>query len=79
MALYETLKDAYLLHLLETKKKKQIKDKRDEKIIKTENSDKEIILKHPPALVLLSIGAFSSACGQIIVYPLALVRTKLQV
>ena len=31
-----------------------------------------------PALSLLSFGTFSSCCGQVAAYPLALVRTKLQ-
>lgn len=34
--------------------------------------------KSPNALVLLSCGTFSSCCGQLAAYPLALVRTKLQ-
>ena len=59
LALYETLKDAYLLHQLEKNR-----------IRKT---------KRPPAIILLTIGTLSSSCGQIVVYPLALVRTKLQV
>ncbi|XP_022085201.1 calcium-binding mitochondrial carrier protein SCaMC-2-like isoform X2 [Acanthaster planci] len=32
----------------------------------------------PPTLVLLACGTFSSTCGQIASYPLALVRTRLQ-
>ena len=32
----------------------------------------------PGALVLLSCGTFSSCCGQMAAYPLALIRTKLQ-
>merc|ERR1711997_447757 len=32
----------------------------------------------PPALSLLTFGTFSSCCGQVAAYPLALVRTKLQ-
>ena len=32
----------------------------------------------PNALLLLSCGTFSSCCGQLAAYPLALVRTKLQ-
>ncbi|CAM9862160.1 unnamed protein product [Chrysoparadoxa australica] len=32
----------------------------------------------PGVLVLLSFGAFSSTCGQLVAYPLQLVRTKLQ-
>ena len=32
----------------------------------------------PPALQLLAFGTFSSCCGQVAAYPLALVRTKLQ-
>ncbi|XP_040577782.1 calcium-binding mitochondrial carrier protein SCaMC-2 [Lepeophtheirus salmonis] len=32
----------------------------------------------PPAFILLSCGTFSSCCGQLAAYPLALVRTKLQ-
>jgi len=34
--------------------------------------------KSPNALLLLSCGTFSSCCGQLAAYPLALVRTKLQ-
>jgi len=34
--------------------------------------------KPPNALLLLSCGTFSSCCGQLAAYPLALVRTKLQ-
>eukprot|EP00092_Neocalanus_flemingeri_P038430 GFUD01041837.1.p1 GENE.GFUD01041837.1~~GFUD01041837.1.p1 ORF type:complete len:482 (+),score=108.77 GFUD01041837.1:170-1615(+) len=34
--------------------------------------------RSPNALVLLSCGTFSSCCGQLAAYPLALVRTKLQ-
>jgi len=34
--------------------------------------------KSPNALVLLSCGTFSSCCGQLAAYPLALIRTKLQ-
>jgi len=34
--------------------------------------------KSPNALMLLSCGTFSSCCGQLAAYPLALVRTKLQ-
>lgn len=34
--------------------------------------------ERPNALVLLSCGTFSSCCGQLATYPLALVRTKLQ-
>ena len=32
----------------------------------------------PPAFTLLACGTFSSCCGQVAAYPLALVRTKLQ-
>ena len=32
----------------------------------------------PGAIQLLSMGAFSSSCGQVVAYPLQLVRTKLQ-
>jgi len=32
----------------------------------------------PPAFFLLSCGTFSSCCGQVAAYPLALIRTKLQ-
>jgi len=32
----------------------------------------------PPAITLLACGTFSSCCGQVAAYPLALVRTKLQ-
>ena len=32
----------------------------------------------PPAFSLLACGTFSSCCGQVAAYPLALVRTKLQ-
>ncbi len=32
----------------------------------------------PPAMTLLACGTFSSCCGQVAAYPLALVRTKLQ-
>ena len=32
----------------------------------------------PPAISLLTFGTFSSCCGQVAAYPLALVRTKLQ-
>ena len=32
----------------------------------------------PPAYSLLAFGTFSSCCGQVAAYPLALVRTKLQ-
>ena len=32
----------------------------------------------PPAISLLCFGTFSSCCGQVAAYPLALVRTKLQ-
>eukprot|EP00096_Caligus_rogercresseyi_P001546 TRINITY_DN1254_c0_g2_i1.p1 TRINITY_DN1254_c0_g2~~TRINITY_DN1254_c0_g2_i1.p1 ORF type:complete len:476 (-),score=120.76 TRINITY_DN1254_c0_g2_i1:355-1782(-) len=32
----------------------------------------------PPAFILLSCGTFSSCCGQMAAYPLALVRTQLQ-
>ena len=79
LALYETLKDAYLLHLLEKKKKsqrQQIKNANQTGIV---TDDYQLDVKRPPTLVLLSIGTFSSTCGQIMVYPLALVRTKLQV
>jgi len=34
--------------------------------------------RSPNALVLLSCGTFSSCCGQLAAYPLALIRTKLQ-
>jgi len=34
--------------------------------------------KSPNALLLLSCGTFSSCCGQLAAYPLALIRTKLQ-
>jgi len=34
--------------------------------------------KSPNAILLLSCGTFSSCCGQLAAYPLALVRTKLQ-
>ena len=34
--------------------------------------------KPPSAVVLLTCGTFSSCCGQIAAYPLALIRTKLQ-
>ena len=74
LALYETLKDAYLLHMLE-KKKRKLKNSNN----KTETGDTQLDVKRPPAFILLSIGTFSSSCGQIAVYPLALVRTKLQV
>ena len=78
LALYETLKDAYLIHQFSTQtNKKTIKYKNEEdKNICDEISGS---VKRPPALVLLSIGTVSSSCGQIVVYPLALVRTKLQV
>ncbi len=32
----------------------------------------------PPAVSLLAFGTFSSCCGQVAAYPLALIRTKLQ-
>merc|ERR1712203_207539 len=32
----------------------------------------------PPAITLLACGTFSSCCGQVSAYPLALIRTKLQ-
>ena len=32
----------------------------------------------PPGLSLLAFGTFSSCCGQVAAYPLALIRTKLQ-
>ena len=77
LALYETLKDAYLLRMIEIKKRK-LKRTNDTNN-KTQNSDTQLDVKRPPAFILLSIGTFSSSCGQIAVYPLALVRTKLQV
>ena len=77
LALYETLKDAYLLRMIE-KKKRKLK-RTTESSNKTPNGDTQLDVKRPPAFILLSIGTFSSSCGQIAVYPLALVRTKLQV
>ena len=77
LALYETLKDAYLLRMIEIKKRK-LKRTNDTNSM-TQNSDTQLDVKRPPAFILLSIGTFSSSCGQIAVYPLALVRTKLQV
>ena len=77
LALYETLKDAYLLRMIEIKKRK-LKRTNDTNST-TQNSDTHLDVKRPPAFILLSIGTFSSSCGQIAVYPLALVRTKLQV
>ena len=77
LALYETLKDAYLIRMIEKKKRKLKRE--DESHNKTETGDIQLDVKRPPALILLSIGTFSSSCGQVAVYPLALVRTKLQV
>ena len=77
LALYETLKDAYLLRMIEIKKRKLKRTNDTNKM--TQNSDTQLDVKRPPAFILLSIGTFSSSCGQIAVYPLALVRTKLQV
>lgn len=35
-------------------------------------------VKAPPVYVSLTAGASSSVCGQVVTYPLALIRTKLQ-
>ena len=77
LALYETLKDAYLLHMIE-KKKRKLK-KQNDSMNKTDAGDTQLDVKRPPTLILLSIGTFSSSIGQVAVYPLALIRTKLQV
>ena len=88
LAFYETLKDAYLLHKTQMKKVQNsqnfININNDEQYLaKTKiakpNSNRPLEIKRPPAIVLLSIGTISSTLGQLIVYPLALVRTKLQV
>ena len=60
------------------KKKRRLK-KQNDSINKTEAGDTQLDVKRPPALILLSIGTFSSSIGQVAVYPLALIRTKLQV
>ena len=85
LALYETLKDAYLLHKTQMKKMQHFLnlDNDEQDLAKTKmakpNNNKPLDLKRPPAIVLLSIGTISSTLGQLFVYPLALVRTKLQV
>ena len=88
LALYETLKDAYLLHKAQMKKVQNSQNflnlyNDEQDFIKTKmaepNNNKPLDVKRPPAIVLLSIGTISSTLGQLIVYPLALVRTKLQV
>jgi len=45
-----------------------------QKLLKQYSKNQE----QPSALLLLSCGTFSSCCGQLAAYPLALVRTKLQ-
>ena len=88
LALYETLKDAYLLHKAQMKKVQNSQNflnlyNDEQDFAKTKmaepNNNKPLDVKRPPAIVLLSIGTISSTLGQLIVYPLALVRTKLQV
>ena len=88
LALYETLKDAYLLHKTYMKKMQNSQNflnlyNDEQDLAKTKiskpNNNKPLEIKRPPAIVLLSIGTISSTLGQLIVYPLALVRTKLQV
>ena len=88
LALYETLKDAYLLHKTHMKKMQNSQNfinlcNNEQDLAKTNmakpNNNKPLDVKRPPAIVLLSIGTISSTLGQLIVYPLALVRTKLQV
>ena len=88
LALYETLKDAYLLHKTHMKKMQNSQNflnlyNDEQDLAKTKmdkpNNNKPLGVKRPPAIVLLSIGTISSTLGQLIVYPLALVRTKLQV
>ena len=88
LALYETLKDAYLLHKTHMKKIQNSQNflnlyNDEQDLAKTKmdkpNNNRPLDVKRPPAIVLLSIGTISSTLGQLIVYPLALVRTKLQV
>ena len=43
------------------------------------NNHPDLDEEGPGAIQLLSMGAFSSTCGQVVAYPLQLVRTKLQV
>lgn len=59
LAVYETLKRAYL--------KQHEKDK-----------GRKLPPNEAQVYILLSCGAISSSCGQLVSYPLALLRTKLQ-